>query len=132
MVHTIVADGTDLLAGTGRGVARSADGGSTWAPAAGALADHRIFSLLVTHDRRVLAGSYEGVWASAGGGAWTPLDTGMSVGESFVVAWRDDSMAVAGGRGGPFQFGRRRNDVAAARRRRRRGSDVRCLLHPLR
>jgi hypothetical protein len=105
MVHTLVADGPDaVLAGTGRGVARSADRGETWGPLTNKgddLASRRIFSLARTLAGDRLAGSYDGVWfAPAGSNRWSAVDTGLAD-DTLAVHLGDDGVLLAAtGRGG--------------------------------
>ena len=92
-----------LVAGTGQGVVIADAKGEGWAPIGSELAHHRMFSVLVTSEGRVLSGSYDGVWAWRPGDAdWTRLDTGLDVGAVFGVAVIDD-VAYVGGSSGAFR-----------------------------
>ncbi len=101
-VLTVAADGA-VLAGTGRGVVRSEDGGSTWETMGESLSDRRIFSLAADSEV-VLAGSYDAVfrWSTAEPG-WTPVETGLTADETFAVGVGGDGRALAGTKVGPVE-----------------------------
>lgn len=95
IVHTLVRspDGS-VLAGTGSGVHRSDDAGTTWRPLGTELANRRIFSIAAGDDA-LLAGSYDGVWRWSGDD-FRRVDTGLTPGEAFTVAVGPDGTAFAG------------------------------------
>lgn len=101
-VHCLAFDQSGAaLAGTGNGIARSADDGASWVDVGEPLAGNRIFAILAWGDGQLLAGGYAQVWRFAAG-AWAGVDPGLTPDESWAVSWDGDRL-LAGAKMGVLQ-----------------------------
>lgn len=92
-VSTLLANSTDLFAGTDSGVFLSTDNGTNWAAVNNGLTDKHISSLALIGDNLFAGTGGAGVFLSTNNGtSWTAVDSGLSGPHSYIVV----SLAVSG------------------------------------
>ena len=101
IIHTLVADGNDLFAGTSYGVYRSRDNGVRWEALSTDMTDPRIQSLVVL-DGILFAGTQGGgVCRSANGGqSWSAVNSGLTSPYVQALAASGDLIIVGTQSGG--------------------------------
>jgi hypothetical protein len=102
-VYALAVSGTNLFAGTERGVFRSTNGGINWTAVNNGLTKSEVLALAV-QGSNLFAGTKEGgmFLSTDDGGTWTPVDSGLTDADILSFAISGNNLFAGTWQGGVF------------------------------